>query len=821
MGGRRILPVALVCCLLIASIPPNTAPSREHGDSLMRVACQPAFPVNVTIDRGCGAVYHSGEMLTATVVPYRDALMLVWEIFPNTEAIMLDHRNVIANQTYIYVLTISASKGQGLANLFVEAWNASQLGWGECNFNILGRPDLLASDISWNATKPREGDVVEFTVLVENRGDVGCSSFDTRCYVNGSLVGTRGVASLSVSETEQLKFTWLVPNGSAGINVVKAVVDSGSSVPEINEANNEYNESFTVLPREGPDLMVSEIDWSPETPAEGHSVTFTARVRNDGNASCGGFWVAYYIDQALLATEALSGLASKQEVLRSFIWNIPFGSKGTHWVEVLVDTADEVLEEDEGNNDRKEQFSISTLNTPPVASLSANVTWTRPGSSVAFDASASHDPDGSVSEYKFNYGDGKISYWLSDPLSTHSYEAEGTYSARAMVRDDDEAISDWTDPIEILIVNKTSAAVMKEVASRYRDYLVRKAHAFEELERGLRAPVSGEAAIEFAEYCRELAQEISGTGGSSWGQAKLILSQMMGPELLLDEADAFNELAYSMALFAHAEFWDVLETTVASALSTDSLQHAYLGALSDRLKEVGDMYSSEAEIWDRAAKEGELSATDAEELILLLEGEEDLIEEIEERSTLLELLIEELRAVSVQPISELCDVEEGLEAVVELNIPQHADFIELTIQPAEPTPRWLTSRPKYLLTTPRVASINVLTGEVRWVRVTDPVSIWWWEDAFSTRLDTEIDTLAWLGRTFNVKVMVVDLGGDFLWIDGPRLGRLQFEFRFSEEEFTVPEEFVTGSLMMKGALTRETIMERERASNTIDQIPGL
>ncbi|MCR4330784.1 MAG: PKD domain-containing protein [Patescibacteria group bacterium] len=60
---------------------------------------------------------------------------------------------------------------------------------------------------------------------------------------------------------------------------------------------------------------------------------------------------------------------------------------------------------------------------------------------VAFDASGSHDSDGSIKEYKWDFGDGKTET-TSDPRVEHTYNEVWTYRVKLIVVDNDDNFSD-------------------------------------------------------------------------------------------------------------------------------------------------------------------------------------------------------------------------------------------------------------------------------------------------------------------------------------------------------------------------------------------
>ena len=76
-------------------------------------------------------------------------------------------------------------------------------------------------------------------------------------------------------------------------------------------------------------------------------------------------------------------------------------------------------------------------NSAPTAALSASTTA---GSlTVDFDASASTDSDGTLVDYAWDFGDGSAVQNTSGATISHSYGADGTYTATLTVTDDDGA----------------------------------------------------------------------------------------------------------------------------------------------------------------------------------------------------------------------------------------------------------------------------------------------------------------------------------------------------------------------------------------------
>lgn len=75
----------------------------------------------------------------------------------------------------------------------------------------------------------------------------------------------------------------------------------------------------------------------------------------------------------------------------------------------------------------------AAVDEPPVAALSFSPARPIETEAVAFDASASYDPDGSIVAYAWDFGDGATG---TGPAVAHAYAAAGSYQVTLTVRDD-------------------------------------------------------------------------------------------------------------------------------------------------------------------------------------------------------------------------------------------------------------------------------------------------------------------------------------------------------------------------------------------------
>lgn len=94
--------------------------------------------------------------------------------------------------------------------------------------------------------------------------------------------------------------------------------------------------------------------------------------------------------------------------------------------------------------------SPDPTNQPPVASFSCSQRSGQSPLAVIFDASASTDPDGWISEYNWNFGDADAG---SGKTISHTYSTttDRTYTVKLTVTDDDGAQSSKTHIITVTV----------------------------------------------------------------------------------------------------------------------------------------------------------------------------------------------------------------------------------------------------------------------------------------------------------------------------------------------------------------------------------
>jgi uncharacterized delta-60 repeat protein len=99
-----------------------------------------------------------------------------------------------------------------------------------------------------------------------------------------------------------------------------------------------------------------------------------------------------------------------------------------------------------GNLDTHPLMARYIADLPPIASFTAAPNPVDPAQGVAFDGSASADPDGTIVSHEWDFGDGSAA---TGAVSSHSYATAGTYTAKLTVRDDYGLTSATTQTITV------------------------------------------------------------------------------------------------------------------------------------------------------------------------------------------------------------------------------------------------------------------------------------------------------------------------------------------------------------------------------------
>ncbi len=94
-------------------------------------------------------------------------------------------------------------------------------------------------------------------------------------------------------------------------------------------------------------------------------------------------------------------------------------------------------------------FAVRVLtlqDRPPIASFTESAITALPGVAINFNGTASNDPDGTIVNFSWNFGDGSTGTTL---IATHSYSAPGTYTVELTVTDNSGTVSSSTSTVTV------------------------------------------------------------------------------------------------------------------------------------------------------------------------------------------------------------------------------------------------------------------------------------------------------------------------------------------------------------------------------------
>ncbi|HET7088802.1 MAG TPA: PKD domain-containing protein [Anaerolineae bacterium] len=170
-------------------------------------------------------------------------------------------------------------------------------------------------------------------------------------------------------------------------------------------------------------------------PAEGSTVVGTVTVQigaTDTEDAAGTLTVEWNVDGGAWQPATYNSISGYYEAS----WNTTGVGDGSHMLNARAT--------DSGGKTGTDSnaVTVDNVNDPPVASF----TYSCGGLTCNFDASGSSDPDGTITSYAWDFGDGTAG---SGTTASHTYAAAGTYNVTLTVTDDDGATDAHTQGVMV------------------------------------------------------------------------------------------------------------------------------------------------------------------------------------------------------------------------------------------------------------------------------------------------------------------------------------------------------------------------------------
>ncbi|HDQ05442.1 MAG TPA: PKD domain-containing protein, partial [Candidatus Bathyarchaeota archaeon] len=172
--------------------------------------------------------------------------------------------------------------------------------------------------------------------------------------------------------------------------------------------------------------VITNVVHVPTSPYPYQIVTVSAKVTEPADASGVKNVTLWYTEAGTWASTDMN--------LQDGLWTANIlGQSGGLSVIFFVEAFDNA-----GNNAKTSTFGYTVIipNISPIAKFTESASIVYTGEVIDFDASESHDPDGTIVSYSWNFGDGNTD---SGVAVSHSYVDDGEYNVILRVVDDDGA----------------------------------------------------------------------------------------------------------------------------------------------------------------------------------------------------------------------------------------------------------------------------------------------------------------------------------------------------------------------------------------------
>ncbi len=208
---------------------------------------------------------------------------------------------------------------------------------------ITNRPDLFISALDIPDT-PVVNQNYNIGVTINNGGLNNAGAFIVKLYDNNLELGSQNIGNLNAGAIKKLNFNWTPTTISS--HVLKVVIDAISTVTESDETNNELSKTIMVESRK-PDLIATSLTV-PDDPQVNQNYQIIANIINNGLANAGTFIVKLFDGSNLIDSKTVAGLVVGN--IATVIYNWKPTSTGTHTLKLVVDSANQIVESDETNN---------------------------------------------------------------------------------------------------------------------------------------------------------------------------------------------------------------------------------------------------------------------------------------------------------------------------------------------------------------------------------------------------------------------------------------------------------------------------------------
>jgi len=184
--------------------------------------------------------------------------------------------------------------------------------------------------------------------------------------------------------------------------------------------------------RYGHDVAVRNVIAYPTRVSVGEPVFINVTVKNEGNET-ETFDVTAYYDNATIGTQPVTSLTPGNETTLTIAWDTTDVSNDTYTISANASLLEWEIDTD---NNRFVDGNV-TLTLAPAAIFTYSPADPLANETITFNATDSFDPNGYITSYEWNFGDGTPIVNETDPVTTHVYTSAGYYLMNLTVTDND------------------------------------------------------------------------------------------------------------------------------------------------------------------------------------------------------------------------------------------------------------------------------------------------------------------------------------------------------------------------------------------------
>ncbi len=261
-----------------------------------------------------------------------------------------------------------------------------------------GTPDLIVTDITSSPASPLTGNATVFSAVVKNQGTgatpagtiIGASFF-----VDGTQVSWSDTTTASLAAGASVTLTANSgPSGTAywtattGTHTIMAYVDDVNRIAETDDNNNKFSKSLTVATSPMPDMVITGLTITPASPTVGDTLSFSAVVKNQGNAAGAPGVLAIKVDGTTVYTSANTTTSLNAGATTTVTGTFSGLTVGSHTITATADNAGTTGESDETNNSYSTTITVNPKAGIDFAITQVNYTpsYVTVGNAVTFNA---------------------------------------------------------------------------------------------------------------------------------------------------------------------------------------------------------------------------------------------------------------------------------------------------------------------------------------------------------------------------------------------------------------------------------------------------